>query len=529
MGLYLNPGNTGFQTSLRSRIYVDKTGLIRYLNELLDTEDKFVCVSRPRRFGKSMAAKMLTAYYSCGCDSREMFQNLEIGRADSFEKHLNQYDVIRLDIQLVWNMAKGEGANGQIVSYIQRPVVAELRQEYGQYLSEEDRSLAGILQKITMLTGRRFVVIIDEWDCVFREEKNNIEMQKEYVAFLRSLFKGVQAEECIHLAYLTGILPIKKYGTESALNNFDEYTMTNPGVLAKYVGFTEEEVKGLCEVYEMDFAEAKRWYDGYRFRRSTHIYNPRSIVQAMLNGEYENYWTQTETYESLRAYIDMNFDGLKDAIVYMIGGGHFEIDIGSFQNDMTSFRTKDDILTLLVHLGYLAYEKQYKEVFIPNEEVREEFVRAVRGGGWEAVAAIFENSKRLLEATLRKDEEAVAAGVEEAHLASVSTLSYNDENALSCVISLAYISARADYTLIRELPAGNGFADIVFLPHRYSDKPAIIVELKWNKTVAGAISQIKERKYVKALENYGGELLLVGINYDKANKIHQCVIEKYNK
>lgn len=384
MGLYLNPGNTGFQTSLRSRIYVDKTGLIRYLNELLDTEDKFVCVSRPRRFGKSMAAKMLTAYYSCGCDSREMFQNLEIGRADSFEKHLNQYDVIRLDIQLVWNMAKGEGANGQIVSYIQRPVVAELRQEYGQYLSEEDRSLAGILQKITMLTGRRFVVIIDEWDCVFREEKNNIEMQKEYVAFLRSLFKGVQAEECIHLAYLTGILPIKKYGTESALNNFDEYTMTNPGVLAKYVGFTEEEVKGLCEVYEMDFVEAKRWYDGYRFRRSTHIYNPRSIVQAMLNGEYENYWTQTETYESLRAYIDMNFDGLKDAIVYMIGGGHFEIDIGSFQNDMTSFRTKDDILTLLVHLGYLAYDKQYKEVFIPNEEVREEFVRAARNGGWEA-------------------------------------------------------------------------------------------------------------------------------------------------
>lgn len=382
MGIYLNPDNEGFLTAVRSRIYVDKTELISDMNEILDTENKFVCVSRPRRFGKSMAAKMLVAYYSSGCDSYQLFQGYKITEDTSFKQHLNQYDVLRLDMQLIRSTAINEGCQNQILSYLQRNVLEEIQQAYGPFLTGGEKSLASVLQKLKVKAGKKFVIVIDEWDCLFREEKENEQLQKEYILFLRSLFKGAAAEECIHLAYITGILPIKKYGTESALNNFDEYTMINPKGLTKYVGFTEEEVEALCRKYHMDFAEAKHWYDGYFFQRRIHIYNPRSIVQAMMNGEFENYWTQTETYEGVKSYIDLNFDGLKDAVIFMVGGGRCEIDTGAFQNDMTSFRSRDDVFTLLVHLGYLAYDKYCKEVYIPNEEIKEEFIRAVKNSGW---------------------------------------------------------------------------------------------------------------------------------------------------
>lgn len=529
MGIYLNPDNEGFFTSVRSKIYIDKTDLIDHTNQILDTEDKFISVSRPRRFGKSMAAKMLVAYYSRGCNSYELFQNYKIAEKDSFLRHLNQYDVIRLDMQLIRSTAMNEGYRNKILFYLQEKVLEELRQIYGTFLTGKEKSLAGAFQQLHASDGKKFVVIIDEWDCIFREEKENQELQKEYITFLRSLFKGSAAEECIHLAYITGILPIKKYGTESALNNFNEYTMINPKGLTDYVGFTENEVEELCKKYAMDFSEAQHWYDGYFFKEKIHIYNPRSIVQAMLNGEFENYWTQTETYEGLKSYIDLNFDGLKDAIIYMVGGGRREIDTGAFQNDMTSFRSKDDILTLLVHLGYLAYNKYRKEVYIPNEEIREEFIRAVKNSGWEKIVKIFSDSKELLEATWALNSDKVAEKIDEVHLSSVSVLNYNDENALSCVITLAYISARAEYMLIREFPSGKGFADVVFLPYSYSNKPAMIIELKWNKRAEGAIAQIKDKKYVKALEGYAGDLLLVGINYQKKSKKHDCIIEKVER
>lgn len=326
---------------------------------------------------------------------------------------------------------------------------------------------------------------------------------------------------------MTGILPIKKYGTHSALNIFDEFSMTDPKRLAEYVGFTEEEVRDLCKSYGMDFEEAKRWYDGYHFRRIRHIYNPKSVVDAMLEEAYQSYWTCTETYEALRIYIDMNFDGLKDAVISLLGGNNCRVDTGTFQNDLTNFTGKDDVLALLVHLGYLGYEEERKEVFIPNEEVRGEFLRAVRQSGWREVIGAVEESERLLEATLRQDAKAVAEGLDAFHMENTSILSYNDENSLSCVITLAYYSAKKDYTLIRELPAGKGFADIVFVPHRGKNKPAIIVELKWNQTVEGAIGQIKERKYVEALKEYQGDLLLVAVNYDKKTKRHDCLIAKW--
>jgi len=522
MGIYLNPGNEGFRTSLRSKIYVDKTELIAYTNDVFDTEQKFICVSRPRRFGKTMAAKMLTAYYSCGCDSREIFQGLEITKHPSFDQHLNQYNVIFLNIQDFLSMASGDVSNA--IALLQKRVLRELRKSYPDFIEPEEVWLTNAFSDIASSTGKGFIFIVDEWDCIFREKKDNLDAQKDYLDFLRALWKD---KPYVNLVYMTGILPVKKYGTHSALNMFDEFSMIDAEPLTSYTGFTEAETKALYEKYNMDFQDAKRWYDGYRFAGDLHIYNPKSVVDSLRRKHFSSYWTQTETYEALRIYIDMNFDGLKDAIVLMLGGGRCEIDTSSFTNDMTTFQVKDDVLTLLIHLGYLAYDAKRSEVFIPNEEIRSEFVRSIRVSDWQEVMKSINASKALLEATLNGDTDTVAAGLDSVHMDTTSILSYNNENSLSCVISLAYYSARNYYYLKRELPAGKGFADMVFTPRSNSpDKPAMIVELKWDHSAQGAIQQIKEKQYVKALEGYSGTVFLIGINYNKDTKHHECLIEK---
>ena len=371
MGRYLNPGNMSFQKSIRSEIYVDKTELISYTNKVLETEQCYVCVSRPRRFGKSMAAKMLAAYYSRGCQSEELFRNLKIAGNASFQQHLNQYDVIFLNIQEFLSMA---GCASKLLSYLQEEVLYEVKELYEEFMRPNETNLVRALQYIYAKTQRGFVFIIDEWDCIFRETQKNIEAQTAYLDFLRLLLKD---QAYVSLAYMTGILPIKKYGTHSALNMFNVYSMTDAGPLAEYVGFTEAEVQELCLQYHMDFEEVKRWYDGYCLD-NLHVYNPKSVVEAMRNRKLNSYWTQTETYEALRIYLDMNFDGLKDSIVLMLSDGRCAIDTRTFQNDMTTFTGKDEVLTLLLHLGYLAYDETSRSVFIPNEEIREEFLRAVK-------------------------------------------------------------------------------------------------------------------------------------------------------
>ena len=527
MGIYLNPGNEAFQISVSSEIYMDKSELIGFTNRRLGQEKRFICVSRPRRFGKSMAANMLSAYYTQGYDSGKLFDKLKISQNPSYKTHLNQYDVFFLNMQQFLSSAKGAD---NLTMYLQKAVLTELREVYGEWISADEEQLSKALAIIFSKDKREkkgFIFIIDEWDCIFREEKENKQAQKLYLDFLKDLLKD---RSYVKLAYMTGILSIKKYGTHSALNIFDEFSMTDPKRLAEFVGFTEHEVRELCQRYSMDFEEAKCWYDGYRFRKMEHVYNPKSIVDAMLEEEFQSYWTGTETYEALKIYMDMNFDGLKDAIISMLGGAKCKVNVRLFQNDMTDYTSKDEVLTLLIHLGYLAYDERSKEVFIPNMEVQEEFRNAVEGTkGWEHLSQILVHSEELLEATLNKDTEAVARRIDAVHIDNTSILSYHNENSLSCVITLAYFSAQKDYTLIRELPAGKGFADIVFLPRRHTDKPALIVELKWNQSEQGAIEQIKNRQYVKALEEYSGNLLLVGINDDKKSKIHHCIIETCEK
>lgn len=521
MGMYLNIGNAGFQ-SVRKGFYVDKSGLISFMNGTLGTKDKLTCVSRPRRFGKSFATQMLCAYYDKSCDSRNLFCDLKIAGDPAFEEFLNQYDVIYLDI--TWFISIEKDVRNT-VAYLQEQVIKELSVVYPPVKKED--SLPVMLAKVAEMTGHRFIIIIDEWDALFREVQSDIDLQKEYLQLLRGLFKSSLTDKMIEAAYMTGILPIKKYGTQSALTDFREYTMLRPKKLAEYVGFTEAEVKKLCRQYNMDFEETQRWYDGYSFSRAKSIYSPNSVVQAIKNEEFGDYWTETETYESLKFYISLNEDGLKDAVISMLGGERCRINTRTFQNDMSNIKSKDDVLTLLVHLGYLAYDSDRNEVYIPNQEVADEFKSAVEYSGWQGVSTALRKSEELLDATLQENAQEVADRIDEIHLANTSVLAYNNENALSCVITIAYYVAQKDYIMIREMPSGKGFADIAFLPRKHVDKPAMLIELKWDKSAQGAISQIREKNYAGVLDEYRGNLLLVGVNYNKKDKKHECIIERY--
>ena len=528
MGRFLNPGNKAFQKTLKSEIYVDKTMLLAYTNKVIGSDMACICNSRPRRFGKSITANMLAAYYSRGCDSFDMFSTLKVGRLDSFETNLNKYDVIHIDVQ--WCMMDaGEVQN--TVKYINNGILDELIIAYGDVIPDTVKTAYGAMSYINAATGNTFVIIIDEWDVLIRDEANNKELQEEYINFLRGMFKGTEPTKYIALAYLTGILPIKKLKTQSALNNFEEFTMLDAGALASYIGFTDDEVKQLCKKYDRDYEAVKNWYDGYMLS-GKHVYNPKAVVSVMMRGSFQSYWSQTGTYESLIPLIDMDFDGLRAAIISMISGNEIKVRTTTFQNDMVSFKNKDDVLTLLIHLGYLAFNQKNQMAYIPNEEIRMEFMNAVEDDKWNELIEFETQSERLLEATLDMEEKVVAEYIDKIHNEYASTIQYHNENSLSSVLAIGYISAMKYYFKpVREMPTGRGFADFVFIPKQeyVMDYPALVVELKWNKDVKTAINQIKDRQYPQSVLQYTGNILLVGINYDKKTKVHECIIEELVK
>lgn len=521
MGTYLNPNSRGFEISRNTKPYVDKSMMIEKLNSVIDTEKRYICSSRPRRFGKTMATNMIAAYYEKGLDAEALFNGLKIRNCPDFYEFSNKYDVIKINLQDFLSRTK---SMQELTSLLKKRTINELVSEYGNISFADESDLSECLEDISNSTGNTFIIIIDEWDCIFREYPKNSEDQRLYLDFLRDLLKD---KTYISLAYMTGILPIKKYGTQSALNMFEEFSMENPRELAEFTGFTEEEVENLCKEYNVDMEKCREWYDGYSFLKCKHIYNPKSIDTAVTSGIFDDYWNKTETYETLKIYIEMNFDGLKDKILAMMAGDHQKINTGSFQNDMTSLNSADDVLTLLIHLGYLGYDFEKKEVFIPNKEIFGEFVTATTtNNGWNEVINSILESEDLLNATWSKDEKKVAELIEKAHL-ETSHLQYNDENALSYTISLAYYSARKYYSIFREMPAGNGFADMIFLPNKnVEDKPAMVVELKWDKSANTAISQIHKKKYPDRLKAFNKNILLVGINYDKKTRKHECLIEE---
>lgn len=528
LGRFLNPDNAAFKRTLNSKIYVDKTEFLDFTNQMINTNSAFICNSRPRRFGKSVTADMLTAYYSRGCDSKKLFSDLKIGSLENFEENLNKYNVIHFDVQ--WCLEPA-GNPKKLVDYITRNTLNELREEFHEIISEEIESLPDALSKINAKTGKQFIIIIDEWDVLIRDEAAQLDVQEEYINFLRGLFKGSEPMKYIGLAYITGILPIKKLKTQSALNNFDEYTMLDAGEIAKYIGFTQDEVKKLCVKYETDFEKVRHWYDGYLLGEY-HIYNPKAVVSVVTKRTFQSYWSQTGSYEVIVPLISKNFDGLKTAIIEMISGDMVKIDTGTFQNDAVNFSNRDDVITFLIHLGYLAYDEKKQCAYIPNEEVRQELLKATRQKKWKEFIEFERQSDSLLDATLDMDEETVSAVIEKIHMQYTSAIRYNDENSLSSVLTIAYLSSMKYYfTPIREFPAGRGFADFVYLPkpEYINIYPALLIELKWNKNVQTALEQIKKNLYTESLLSYTGDVFIVGITYDKKDKTHKCKIEKYKK
>ena len=520
MGKYINIGNAGFQ-SVRNSEYVDKSGLIAVINNTIDSEQRFSCVSRCRRFGKSMAAMMLTAYYDHSCDSRSLFADLKIASDPSFEDYLNKYPVIYLDMTAFVTRYHDE----RIIDYIERELKEDVLAAYPEIKADESADLMDLLLQINKTTGERFVFIIDEWDAICREFKPGTPAMDRYVSWLRRMFKAVTGKYVFAFVYMTGILPIKKYKTESALNNFCEYSMVSPGNLAQFFGFTLDETKALAEKYGMNFDELEKWYDGYQIGPQPSMFNPNSVIQALRNEWCESYWGKTGATDAVADYIKMNFEGLKDDIISMLAGGRCKVDPKGFKNDISEIYSRDDALTLLIHLGYLSYDRVKKECFIPNLEVSGEMENAIRTNNWEPVVNALGKSEQLLQATLDGDEEVVARGVDAAHDENTSILSYNNENSLACVLSIAYYYAKNDYIMYRELPSGKGFADIVLIPRKHVDSPAIILELKVNKDADSAIAQIKRKQYPAKVAEYTDRLLLVGINYDRDTKQHQCRIE----
>lgn len=528
MGRFVNPDNSAFQVALNSKIYVDKTGLLEYTNSVLGTTEAYICNSRPRRFGKSYAANMLAAYYSKGCDSREMFSEFAISKKEDFTIHLNKYDVIHIDIQ--WFLTNCDDIDN-FVAFLTKSILNELKVIYPMVITSDITTIPQALSNIREKTGNKFIVIIDEWDVIIRDEAAKEKVQEDYINFLRGMFKGVEPTKYIQLAYITGILPIKKEKTQSALNNFDEFTMLSAGAFASYIGFTDDEVKALCKNYNKDFEKVKRWYDGY-ILEEYQVYNPKAVVSVLLKGSFKSYWSETASYDAIVPLINMNYDGLKTSIIEMLSGDTIKVNTTTFRNDTVNFKSKDDVLTYLIHLGYIGYDEVKKSAFIPNEEIRQELKNAVESKRWNEFDSFQQESENLLDATIDMDSRKVAEQIEKIHSQYVSVIQYNNENSLSSVLTIAYLSSMQYYDKpIREMPSGRGFADFVYLPKpEYTDEyPALVVELKWNKNAKTAMQQIKDKKYTESLSDYTGNILMVGINYDKSGKKHECIIEKYSK
>ena len=465
MGTYINRGNNAWRNIVVQE-YVDKTSLIPLINATINTENRYSCVTRCRRFGKSMAAKMLCAYYDKSCDSRELFVGLKAEQDKSFETFLNRFNVLYLDVTSF--TARPELRNS-IVRNIQDKMIKEIKNAFPNVDYDENSDLMDVLSSIHQSTGEQFFFIIDEWDAICREFPERQKMKgdpetisptilDEYVMLLRRLFKTQDSDRVFAGAYLTGILPIKRPNTESAMNNFCEYSMIRPGKMSSALGFTHEEVEAIIKKHEMDMAEMERWYDGYRIGKASRMFNPYSVMKAIYNEEYRSYWT-TGAYDSVITYIQMNFEGLKDDIIRMLTGEHVPVNTTAFQNDMHVVNSRNDVLTVLIHLGYLAYDYTTNQCYIPNKEVADEMNNAVNATKWTQLAKTIENSQNLLNATIAGNEQAVAKAID-------------------------------------------------------------------NQSADAAIEQIKRKEYPEKISEYTGDILLVGINYDKETKQHTCYIER---
>lgn len=499
-----------FPKALKSHIYVDKSGLIGPMNERIGTDDCYICITRPRRFGKTVNANMLGAYYTKGIDARSLFENLQAAVEDTFEEHLNSHNVIYIDFS---RMPENCSSYADYISYIKEKLYADIKDAYGM-----GRDSYRTLSDLLVAAGESYIFILDEWDSVFHRKFIAASEREEFLVFLKGLLKD---QPYVELAYMTGVLPIAKYSSGSELNMFSEYNFMNDHIYEDYFGLNENEVRLLCSGSDkVSYEELAYWYDGYFTSRGTHIFNPRSVSMALNDGVCLNYWTESGPMNEVAECIEHNVDEVRDDIVKLIAGIPVEADLDGYSASQLQLDTRDAILSAMVVYGFLSYYDG--RLHIPNRELMEKFQRVLTRDSFGAVKEVVDRSKEMLEATIEGNEEKVAAILEEIHDREIPCLKYSDENSLSCVITLAYLYARKDYWIEREFETGKGKCDYIFFPKK-TGSPAIILELKMGSDSGTAIKQIKEKNYAQKVKEYKN-VLLVGIAYDK-KKRHTCTIE----
>ena len=518
MGNYLNSSNNKFLSYYNDDIFVDKSSLLEITSNNMNKEGKkFMCVTRPRRFGKTLTLSMLNAYYSKGSDSKKMFDKLKISSSSTYLEHLNKHNVISVDMAEIYYESKENFLNDLTSS-----IISELDKEFPNILTNKEDKIGKAIRQINLITNERFIFLIDEWDVIFREKVNS-NLCNEYLDLLNTLFKGSKSSEAIELVYMTGILPIKIYVTESTLNMFEEYNMIKPQNLAEYIGFTENEVKDLCLTHNINFNEMKKWYDGYHLG-NYEIYNPRSVVKAITSNEFDDYWNKTGAIEAVTNY--MNYDNgiLKDKFTYMLGGGKLEINTKSFKNDAFNIDSPDAALTILIHLGYLAYDKTNNVCYIPNYEISQEFVQGTFDLKWNDSYTPIVNSKELYENTIKGNTDFINKTLDINHKDLASLFNKNKEDVLGVIVYLSYYYASKFYFIRKEDTCTTGRADLTFTPRDNTHIP-LIIELKADKSVKDAINQIKEKEYYNVFKGYKGKVLLLGITYDSSTLKHESKIE----
>lgn len=525
MSFYLNKNNDLFEMDLNSRIFIDKSLLIKETNFVLKTQDRFMCVTRPRRFGKTMALSMLNAYYSKGCDSKELFNNLNISKDESYLKHLNKHNVIWIDMAELYT---GLNDKNIFVKKLKEFLYFDLKEKFNTVNLDFDLSdgtfLNNALKTVYSKLNERFIFLIDEWDVIYREQEHNYKLCEEYTEFLRNLFKSSNVSSCIDLVYMTGILPIRRYSTQSTLNMFTEYNMVDADVLSTYFGFTEDEVKKLCDKYNRDFNEIKKWYDGYKLNNEE-LYNPKSVVTAIIRNRCSDYWTKTSSIKAITAYMNYDKGELKDTITKMIVGEKVKVNVSRFDNDLTNVNSRDAALTVLIHLGYLAYDEIEKACYIPNYEIRLEFENALQELNWCEIYNPISNSMKLYTETLNGNTEFINKTFDDNHKDLAGPFNKNKEDVLGIITQISYYGIREYYDIHKEVTSTLGRADIMYLPKDNTYIP-LIIELKIDSNKEKCIEQIKKREYFNSFGSYKGDVVLVGIKYNTKTLKHDSIVEK---
>ena len=519
MAYFLNNDfkNNEFELASKDKFFVDKTRLIKKINSLIGIKDRFVCITRPRRFGKTLNAMMLASYYSKNADFKELFDRLEISKSASYKEHMNKHNVIYMTFNQIPNT---NCAYDDFIGRYTYFLLKDLKEICPEMEVNEKMLLSDMFDHIYQKQGNGFIFILDEWDYIFNNNLFSENDRKAFLEFLRDLLKD---KPYVELAYMTGVLPIAKYSSGSALNMFKEYNMLNDSKYDKYFGFTLAEVENLCKKQsKITFEELKMWYDGYKTYSGLDVFNPRSVVYALSDGVCQSYWTNTGPMDEISYYIENNVEEIQNDIVQMVSGIPLNIHLEGYSAEQINLNTRDEILSAMTVYGFLSYHDE--TLTIPNKELKMKFDYSLKNHQMGAISKLVLKSNEMLEATLRKDTETMEQLIQEAHDINIPIIKYNDENSLACIVTLVYLSARSKYKIVREMPAGVGFADFIFYPNDKS-KPAFILELKKNSTPDEALKQIKEKRYITALKDYTGKKLAVGISYDEKLKKHSVKIE----